>query len=103
MKQTEYNISFSTEVIERNVRRLTNQLWKLIPMYEHGEDWQKQLDTVLIEIVGMSEIFDDKLKLLQLISKLRGLIALGNDIQFILYRKSIFEAISLLQGWSNAK
>lgn len=100
--QTKYDIVFSKEVIEKNVRRLTNQMWKLIPMKEHGEDWEKQLDTVLIEIVGMSEIFCDRLKLLQLISKLNGLLVL-EDIPFNLYRKTVFESISLLQGWSNAR
>jgi hypothetical protein len=48
---------FSKEDIDVNVRRLTNQLWKLIPMREHEEDWPKQLDTVIIEIAGLNEIF----------------------------------------------
>ena len=48
---------FRKEDIEINVRRLTNQMWKLIPMREHGEDWPKQLDTVILEIAGMNEIF----------------------------------------------
>jgi hypothetical protein len=26
-------------------------------MYEHEEDWKKQLDTVIIEIAGLNEIF----------------------------------------------
>ena len=43
--------------MQTNVKRLTNQLWKLIPMREHEEDWQKQLDTVIIEIAGLNEIF----------------------------------------------
>ena len=44
-----------------NVKRLTNQLWKLIPMREHEEDWQKQLETVSLEIAGMHEIFSNPL------------------------------------------
>ena len=36
--------------------RLTNQLWKLIPMRENEEDWQKQLESVILEITGMDEI-----------------------------------------------
>jgi hypothetical protein len=39
------------------VKRLTNQLWKLIPMRENNEDWRKQLDTVTLEVVGLNEIF----------------------------------------------
>ena len=36
--------------------RLTNQLWKLIPMKENEEDWKKQLDTIILEITGLSEV-----------------------------------------------
>ena len=52
-----YDFEFQEEDIRVNVRRLTNQMWKLIPMREHEEDWQKQLDTVILEIVGLNEIF----------------------------------------------
>ena len=54
---TKYDFEFSSEVIDKNVRRLTNQLWKLIPMRENEEDWEKQLDTVIIEIAGLNEVF----------------------------------------------
>ena len=43
--------------MSKNVKRLTNQLWKLIPMRENEEDWKKQLDTVIIEIAGLNEVF----------------------------------------------
>ena len=54
---TKYGFEFRAHDIEVNVRRLTNQLWKLIPMRENNEDWRKQLDTVLIEIAGLNELF----------------------------------------------
>lgn len=57
MLLTKYDFSVSVEDLNVNIRRLTNQLWKLIPMRENNEDWQKQLDTVLIEIAGLNEIF----------------------------------------------
>ena len=57
LQETKYNFSFELEDIDVNVRRLTNQLWKLIPMREHEEDWPKQLHTVIIEIAGLNEIF----------------------------------------------
>ena len=56
---TKYGYDFRYEDINKNVRRLTNQMWKLIPMREHEEDWPKQLDTVILEIAGMNEIFMD--------------------------------------------
>ena len=89
-----YNIGFEAEVIEKDVQRLTNQLWKLIPMREHDEDWKKQLDTVIIEITGLNEIFMGPV-FLQLLSKLEGLKV--KETTFELYRKTIFESISLLQ------
>lgn len=64
-------------------------------MKEHEEDWQKQLDTVVIEITGLNEIFILTPTLTQLLSKLEGIRDL--DIPFTLYRKTVFEAISLLQ------
>ena len=57
MLLTKYGFDFRPEDIDVNVRRLTHQLWILIPMREHDEDWPKQLDTVIIEIAGMNEIF----------------------------------------------
>lgn len=81
--------------MQKNVARLTNQLWKLIPMKEHEEDWQKQLDTVILEIVGLNEILILTPSLLTLLSKLEGLKI--SEVPFTLYRKTVFEAISLLQ------
>lgn len=92
-----YNIEFSKEVVETTINRLTNQLWKLIPMYENDEDWLKQLDTVILEIVGLKEIFYSDPQFLQLLAKLEGLKA-SEEIEFSVYRKTVFECINLLQG-----
>jgi hypothetical protein len=91
---TKYGFDFQQKDIEVSVRRLTNQLWKLIPMREHEEDWPKQLDTVILEIAGMNEIFMNP-QFLQLLSKLEGLKV--QETNFELYRKTVFESISLLQ------
>ena len=80
--------------------RLTNQLWKLIPMRENNEDWHKQLDTMIIEVVGLKEIFISSPLFLQILIKLEGLKAV--DIGFDLYRKTIFESINLLQEINRA-
>ena len=99
MLLNKYNIDFSYEDIRANVKRMTNQLWKLIPMREHEEDWQKQLDTVILEIVGLNEIFIGPL-FLQMLSKLEGLRV--TETNFELYRKTVFECISILQELSHA-
>ena len=90
-----YEIS-SEESFEKNVSRLTNQMWKLIPMKENNEDWEKQLNTVILEIAGLNEIFIEDPQFLQLLSKLEGIKI--QDPEFSLYRKTVFEAIGLLRG-----
>ena len=95
MYSDKYNIEFCEDDIRANVQRLTNQLWKLIPMREHEENWQKQLDTVIIEIAGLNEIFLFEPQFLQILSKLEGL-KVAENIEFQTYRKTIFEVINLL-------
>lgn len=89
------NIEYSEDSIEQNVTRLTNQIWKLIPMREHEEDWQKQLDTVNIEIAGLSILFATIPQFLSLRAKLEGLKII--ETSFELFRRTVFECISLLQ------
>ena len=96
---TKYLFDFSIEVIEKNITRLTNQMWKLIPMCENNEDWKKQLNTVTIEIAGLNEIFMSEPQFLQLLSKLEGLKVV--EMEFSLYRKTVFEVINLLQEFKN--
>lgn len=64
-------------------------------MRENDEDWKTQLDTVLIEIVGINEIFSLQESYLILLAKLEGLKIQETD--FIVYRKTVFESISLLR------
>lgn len=89
-----YNIVFSQEEIKSEILRLTNQLWKLIPMREHEEDWIKQLDTVILDIAGKDEIFLHNSHFLQLLSKLEGLRVM--EVEFNIYRKTIFECINII-------
>ena len=69
-------------------------------MREHKEDWEKQLDTVIIEIAGLNEIFIYEPQFLQILSKLEGL-KVNKDLDFHIYRKTIFEIINLLQEFKN--
>lgn len=99
---TKYDFNISSNVLDQNVTRLVNQLWKIIPMRENNEDWARQLETVKIEIAGLNEIFVQDPRFLQLLSKLEGL-QIEKDIDFPVYRKTVFEAISLLQECKHGK
>jgi hypothetical protein len=96
---TKYNFEITEGTFTANINRLTNQIWKLIPMKENSENWLGQLDTVLLEIVGLNEILNFDKRYLSLLSKLEGL-KLQEDIEFGLYRKTVFEIISLLRELS---
>ena len=72
-------------------------------MYEHNEDWKKQLDTVIIEIAGLNEIFLWEPQFLQILSKLEGLKIMETLEDFQIYRKTVFEVINLLQEFKNGK
>lgn len=93
---TKYDIDLPKNILLKNIGRLTNQLWKLIPMKENNEDWEKQLNTIIIEISGMSEILKTIPECFQLLNKLEGIL-LNKSMSFELYRKTVFESISLLQ------
>lgn len=94
--ETKYNFEFPHNSIVVNNTRLTNQIWKLIPMREKEEDWLKQLDTVILEVIGLNEIFISQPSYLNLLSKLEGLKK--ETVNFDFFRKTVFESISLLQG-----
>lgn len=68
-------------------------------MRENEEDWQKQLDSVLVELRGLHRMFGDQLSFLELISQLEGL---HEVINFMTYRSSVFSAISLLTELTNS-
>ena len=71
-------------------------------MFEHEEDWQKQLDTVIVEIAGLNEIFILEPQFLQILTKLEGL-KIVEDLDFQVYRKTVFEVINLLQEFKNGR
>ena len=71
-------------------------------MRENKEDWEKQLDTIIIEIAGLNEIFIYQPQFLQILSKLEGL-KVNKNLDFQIYRKTIFEIINLLQEFKNGQ
>ena len=90
---------FSEKIISADLKRLINQVWKLLPMKENNESWENQLSSVLVELHGLHRIFCGQLDFLILISKLEGL----KDVDdFYVYRTTVFSAISLLTELSNS-
>lgn len=91
--KTKYCFNIPKEVILSDRKRLINQLWKVLPMKENNEDWEKQLQSVINEISGLNRIFADNINFLILLSKLESLYLIKNFIDF---RRTIFESINIL-------
>ena len=94
---SKFNISFDVneEVVRGHLKRLINQIWKLIPMRENDEDWKYQIELVLIELIGFQKTFEH-IDILMPISKLEGLK--NTDTSFRKYRSEIFYIIDILVG-----
>lgn len=90
----------SNEAIVTNLTRITNQIYKLLPNREEGIDWEKPLDTLILELKGMSSLLSDQVDLFSLLCKLEALKSLRegdiNSENFKLYRKTIFECLGLI-------
>lgn len=92
-----YNAEVSNLAIENNFKRLINQIYKLLPNREEGIDWEKPLSTILEELAGMDRLLIDQHEIFFcLLSKLEGLFVLTKEEDFMLFRRTIFECLSLL-------
>ena len=59
-----YDANINEDAIRVNLRRLTNQIYKLLPTWEEALDWKKPLTTIIEEIAGMDRLFLDHHKIL---------------------------------------
>ena len=93
------NIEISNEAIAYNLKRLTNQIYKLLPNREEAIDWQTPLGTIIEELSGMDKLLIEYHEtLFPLLCKLQGLYDLTKKEDFFLYRRTIFECLNLLSS-----
>lgn len=95
---TVYDSEVDNLTIAFNFGRLKNQIFHLLPSNEEGEDWLKPLDTIILEVAGLSNLFPEDVKIFELLTKLEGLKAQGKEIEFQWFRRIIFECCSLAQN-----
>ena len=99
-----YNLNFKKNAVSSNLNRLTNHIYKLLPLREEGADWKSVLETIFIEIQGMNSLYlFSQPALFSLVCKLEGLFFIKEDTEnsndnFLIFRKTIFECLSLLEG-----
>lgn len=91
-----YDINFDKDAVIRNINRITDRIFKLLPSREEGGDWETPLKNLILEIVGMDQLWIDQTNLFSLLCKLEALQTLTDENDFFIFRKLIFECLSLL-------
>ena len=97
--QTKYGMEFSKEAEKEYKKFLINMIYKLLPIREEGKDWQKYLESSILEIHGFNNIFTeiDELSIIRILSKLESLKTLDGDENFYNYRKTVLECTNLIK------
>lgn len=94
---------YENEVILKNLNRLCNQTYKLLPLREENKDWEKINNTIIIEIKGLIKILSlsQQSQIFSILCKLEGLKDLTADEDFLLFRKTVFECLNLFKVVQN--
>lgn len=93
-----YNIDINNQIIVKRIQNLINQTYKLLPTREQGSDWEKPLETILEELIGMERLMNGGYSevFLPLLSKLEGMYSLTSQKDFSCYRRTVFECLGLM-------
>ena len=90
-------MDIKNDVIRNDVKKTINKVYKLLPMREEKDEWQKLLHTIMVHLSGMNRLCDDKQDIFfPLLCKLEGLFTLTDDYDFQTYRRTVFECLNLL-------
>ena len=92
-------LELESEAVHFNIKRIINQVYKLLPMREEQRDWVKPLQTLIEQLLGMKRLIVGQDDLFfSLLCKMEGLFDLKDSKDMNLYRRVIFECLSLLSS-----
>lgn len=93
------NIEINNKAIIDNIKKLINQIYRLLPIREEILDWETPLGTIIEELSGMDSLLLQYHSLFfPLLCKLEGLYQLKEEEQFKTYRRTIFECLNILSS-----
>ena len=97
-----FGIEVDSQSIENNLKRIINQVYKLLPLREQHQDWQKPLETIIEQLTGMSDVLMREEELFfSILCKMKGLFSLNDESDMVIYRRTILEILSLLNTLKN--
>ena len=91
-----YDLRFDNEAILKNLNRITDRIFKLLPSREEGEDWETPLQNLILEVAGMKSLWVDQAELFSLLCRMEALLSLTEEEDFLAFRKLIFECLGIL-------
>ena len=91
-----YNIEIDKRVLLEDLERITNQIFKLLPVREEGGDWESPLRNLLIELAGLDSLLLENVDFFSLICKMEALLLLTEKEDFFAFRRTIFECLNIL-------
>ncbi len=91
---TKYGRDINEENFAGYIDAIKNKVYKLLPLKEENLQWEKFLQTILIELSGFNRIAVNEVSMLVVLSKLEGLYEIKD---FATYRKTIFECLNALE------
>lgn len=95
-------ISVSKDAVDNNLKRIINQVYKLLPLREEGKNWEKPLETLIEELAGMADLIEGQDELFfSILCKMKGLLSLTKEFDMPTYRRTILELLSLLGELKN--
>ena len=98
-----YDLEIDNDVILNDIKKIINQIYRLLPSREEYLDWESPLNTVIIELCGMNRLLNIKPDIFfSLLCKLEGLYDLKEEEDFFSFRRTIFECLSLCNSLKEA-
>ena len=91
-----YDIEIKDRVLLEDLERITNQVFKLLPLREEGGDWKSPLRNLLIELAGLDELLLESVDFFSLLCKMEALLSLTSEDDFFAFRRTIFECLNIL-------
>lgn len=90
-----YKIDVQESVIIKNIEKLTNKIYKMLPMREENLNWESVLDELFVEISVLNNLLPEYNEIFfQLIYRLTSL---KKSTDFSLFRKNIFKCLNLMK------
>lgn len=96
-----YKIDIPNKDILININRITNQIFKLLPCREEGGDWETPLKNLILEVVGINNLLDNKVNFFLVLTKMESLLTLTDENDFFMFRKVVFECLKLMNDIQN--